>query len=386
MSDRKHITGLFEKYISNNCTEAELNDLINIIKAEENKALVEELMATHMEGETDILLPQEVSDRVFNRLTLQPVVTPMRKWWYKIAAAVAVVLLSVVIYKMETKPGADLAVEKKDVPPGGNRATLVLADGTEVTLDDLQVGSVAEESGAMIQKTADGLLEYVSGTNRNSSGTNVVKTPKGGQYVVVLPDGSRVWLNAASSLTYSASFGNTDRTVKLSGEAYFEVVPIRNNGKRMPFFVETNKQRIEVLGTRFNVNAYDDGNGIKTTLIEGRVKVVTETEAVILKPNQEFNLRPDGINTQQVDVETSIDWKNGDFIFAEEDIRSVMRKVSRWYNIDVVFENEVGSSREMISGQISRSRNLSEVLRMLELSGTLRMELKDNKIHIYSNH
>lgn len=386
MSNRAYVTNLFEKYVSNKCTEAELKELIEIIRAERNKTLVDELLSRHLDGETQIPLPREVSERVLSRLHLQQDVVPVirrRSWLLKVAAAVFIIIsCSALVYVFNVKPiQKDVLSQVEDILPGGNRATLVLEDGSEVSLNDLKGAGVA---GVNSKATDEGFLEYEA-VPLKKGGVNIIKTPKGGQYAVKLPDGSKVWLNAASTLTYPAIFGDADRTVQLTGEAYFEVQPMHKKGKSISFFVETAKQRIEVLGTRFNVNAYDDGNGIKTTLIEGKVKVETETEAIILKPNQEFNLRADGVTTQQVDVETAVDWKNGDFIFAEEDLKNVMRKIARWYNVEVEYEEETGL-RSIVSGQISRNRNLSEVLRMLELSGNSHFELKNNKIHVYSNH
>ncbi len=349
-------------------------------------------MKEHM-GETGGAdkLSEEVSRRIFNKLRLEqkPVLQSgskrvMQVWTKMIAAAVIVAVLSAVFYYIQLPAVDSPVVQEADIPPGGNRATLVLADGKELALGELRIGDVADQGGVSVKKTADGMLEYLPGKSP-SSGVNVIRTPKGGQYGVVLPDGSKVWLNAASSITYAASFGNKERTVKLVGEAYFEVLPKRHNGKSVPFYVETDRQRIEVLGTRFNVNAYNDGNGIKTTLIDGKVKVITEREAVVLQPSQELNLRPDGISTRLADVDVAIDWKNGDFIFAEEDIATVMRKVSRWYNVEVVYQQGAGVAGESISGQISRNRNLSEVLRMLELSAHMRFEIRNNQIHVYSN-
>lgn len=368
-----------------------MNELVDIIRSGKDTAIINELITRHLGDREHELLPEGVSERVFAKLHFEQTPAPkssrLRRMppLLKIAVAAAVIIaLTVGVYYIKPASAPHFALEEKDVPPGGNRATLVLADGRELVLTDLQVGDVADEDGIVIKKTADGMLEYQSGVS-GGNGMNVIKTPKGGQYCVVLPDGSKVWLNAASTITYAASFGKRERTVKLSGEAYFEVLPQKHNGKSVPFFVETAGQKIEVLGTRFNVNAYDDGNGIKTTLLEGKVKVMTGEDAVILKPSQEFSLRSDGASTQQVDVDVAIDWKNGDFIFAEEDIRSVMRKVARWYDVEVIYEDEAGAPREHISGQISRNRNLSEVLRMLELSGNMRFRIQNSGIHVYSN-
>lgn len=366
---------------------------MDIIQSGANKELIEDLIRQHLQKEESAEGSEYTTDRVFKRLNLE--VKPVhiirkkpafRAWVGAAAAAAIVIVLSIILWNVNPseKQGLSSVVEQ-DLPPGGNRATLVLGDGSELVLSDMEVGNIAMQDGSVIKKTADGKLEYLSGSQlKKQRDLNTIKTPKGGQYQVMLPDGSRVWLNAASSLTYPASFGNMDRQVKLEGEAYFEITTRFVGQKKQPFIVETGKQKIEVLGTRFNVNAYDDEAGIKTTLVEGKVKVITENETIILKPNQEFNLRPDGVNTQQVDVEPAIDWKNGDFIFAEENIKSVMRKIARWYNVEVAY-NDSSIPGEFISGQISRNRNLSEVLRMLELSGNLRFEMKEGVIQIYHN-
>ena len=381
MGDHKYITSLFKKYVSDSCTSSELQELIDIIQSGQEEELIQTLIREHLQEES--FLPVQVPDRVFAQLDLdQPKVVVRRiSRFFKVAAAVAVIaVLAAVFYFAPSSGGRDVA--DHDVPPGESIATLVLADGTEQALNAL----ITSVDNGSVAKAADGQLEYIIDRPvKNGKGTNSIRTPKGGQFRLVLPDGSRVWLNAASDLTYPASFGHQSRVVQLSGEAYFEVAPQKVNGKSIPFFVETKNQKIEVLGTRFNVSAYEDGNSTKTTLIEGKVKVVTDDDAIILKPNQEFSLRPDGANTQEVDVEMSIDWKNGDFLFVEEDIRSIMRKVARWYNVEIIYEGDDKDFHENISGQISRNRNLSEVLRMLELSGNARFAVKDRKITVYNS-
>ncbi|HRO46717.1 FecR family protein [Agriterribacter sp.] len=391
MNNQHHIVTLFEKYIANDCTEHEVAALIDIIRLGEHKDLIEALLYRHFEEHAGELQYQAVAERVFEKLHLQTVpgktIMPPAKRAYafmKIAAAAVLIIVSAFMaytYFLKEKDKIPAGISQ-DIAPGGNRATLILSDGRQLTLNEIQLGNITEEDGTIIKKSADGQVAYFPGNNtKKHKGFNTIKTPKGGQYQVVLPDGSKVWLNAASSLTYPASFDNMERRVQLAGEGYFEIASKVYNKKRIPFIVETGKQQIEVLGTRFNVNAYDDETGIKTTLIEGKVKVITENETVILKPHQEFNLRSDGINTQQVEVEAAIDWKNGDFIFADEDIKSVMRKIARWYNVEVVYDNTI--SPENLSGQISRNRNLSEVLRMLELSGNIRFTIDNGVIHIY---
>jgi transmembrane sensor len=389
LNSEQRIGILFKKYLANECSPEEAAELIDIIRSGEKKELIEEFIGQHLEDESaDELLYRAGSEKVFVKIEL-PGRVIKRSWvfpaYLKIAAAVLLVAgFSYIAYTFLSpgKTNVPTTVALQDIAPGGNKAILLLSNGKEVVLSDMQVGNITEDGGVMIKKSADGQLAYFTNSNTNhQNAINTVKTPKGGQYQVILPDGSKVWLNAASSITYPAAFAGNERRVKLTGEGYFEITTILRNKKKVPFIVETGKQKIEVLGTRFNVNAYDDETGIKTTLIEGKVKVTTENETVILKPNQEFNLRSEGISTKKVDVEPAIDWKNGDFIFADEDIKSIMRKVARWYNVDVIYESDIPD--ENLSGQISRDRNLSEVLRMLELSGDTKLRIENGAVHIF---
>lgn len=397
MNSQHYISQLFKKYIANDCTTEEVAALIDIIRSGEEKIFVESLIEQHLEEEaTEELLYKAASERIFKNLHLHNTNNEAVKKTFRIfpgylkvaAAAIIFILISSFLtynFFSSRQKNTSLARVVQDIAPGGNKATLVLSDGQQVVLNDMQVGNITEDGGAIIKKSADGQLAYSMGENTNRlKAVNTVKTPKGGQYQVVLPDGSKVWLNAASSITYPATFNTNERRVLLTGEGYFEITTMLKNNKKIPFIVETGKQKIEVLGTRFNVNAYDDENGTKTTLVEGKVKVTTENETVILKPNQEFDLRSEGMTTKKVDVEPAIDWKNGDFIFADEDIKSIMRKIARWYNIEIVYESNIPN--ENLSGQISRDRNLSEVLRMLELSGDTKFRIENGSVHIsYQN-
>lgn len=392
MNSEQRIGILFKKYLANDCTPEEAAELIDIIRSGEKKELIEKIIGQHLEDEpADRLNHDAATEKVFQKLELPGAVEPVivkSSWtipaYLKVAAAVLLIAVSSYItytFLNSSKKELPVASVAQDVAPGGNKATLLLSDGKEVVLSEMQVGKITEDGGTIIKKSADGQLAYITtSSSSNPNASNTVKTPKGGQYQVILPDGSKVWLNAASSITYPAAFSNNERRVKLTGEGYFEITTVLKHNKKVPFIVETGKQKIEVLGTRFNVNAYDDESGIKTTLIEGKVKVVTDNETVILKPNQEFNLRSEGISTKKVDVEPAIDWTNGDFIFAEENIKSIMRKVARWYNVELIYESDIPD--ENLSGQISRNRNLSEVLRMLALSSDTKFRIENGAVHI----
>lgn len=392
MDQYEHIAILFRKYLNNECTQEEAAALMAFIRSSKNRGLVQSLLDDHLSDEEDKGgMYREQTDRIFKRLNLNEDVEEVegksrniRLRFLKTAAAVVLILASawiIVITRSSAEKEVTATRMAQDVLPGGNKAVLVLSDGQQVKLDSLQTGNPGSDDGAVIQKSADGHLVYFVADNNKLKGLNTIKTPRGGQYEVVLPDGSKVWLNAASSITYPAAFNAGERRVILTGEAYFEIASLWRNNKKVPFVVETGKQKIEVLGTRFNVNAYDDETGIKTTLVEGKVKVTTENETVILNPNQQFNLGAEGISTKKVDVEPVIDWKNGDFLFADEDLESVMRKVARWYNVELIYDSEIPEER--LSGQISRSRNLSEVLRMLELSGDTKFRIEDGAVHIF---
>jgi transmembrane sensor len=250
--------------------------------------------------------------------------------------------------------------------PGGNKAVLTLADGKQITLDEAGNGKLAEQSGITVTKTKNGQLVYTaspSAVTAKGPAMNMIATPKGGQYQVNLPDGTKVWLNAASSLRYPTAFTAGVRQVSLTGEAYFEVAKVR---PEMPFKVLTTTQTVEVLGTHFNVNSYTDEPAIKTTLLEGAVKVISPSAAVkelILKPGQQSVLRGDRLNVADVNEEEVIAWKNGMFRFRDADLQTVMRSVARWYDVQVNYEGTLPVRQ--FSGEIHRNINLSEVLDIL---------------------
>lgn len=390
MNDHQHIAALFRKYISNECTAEEAAELLDFINSPVSKSYIQTLLDEHIDNNASgELLYRTQTDRIFQKLDLGSEANPVvfnspkpARLFLKIAIAAILILVSgLAIYVFNVSPAnKDIATLKQteDVLPGGNKALLVLSDGKQINLGQPAADSIAE--APVIKKTTKGQFVFFAAKNSKLKGYNTVRTPRGGQYQVVLPDGSKIWLNAASSITYPAAFTADERRVTLRGEAYFEITTVFRDNKKVPFVVESGSQKIEVLGTKFNVNAYDDETGIKTTLIEGKVRVITENETIILKPSQEFALGSDRTTTRKVDVEPAIDWKNGDFIFVDENIQSIMRKIARWYNVDVVYDSEV--PEETLSGQISRSRNLSEVLRMLELSGETKFRIENGSVHI----
>jgi len=251
-----------------------------------------------------------------------------------------------------------------DVAPGGNKAILTLSNGSKVTLNDSKNGLLATQAGALILKK-DSLLSYKSTAGKTDAVTyNTINTPNGGQYQLVLADGTRVWLNAASSLKFPTEFNGNNRTVELTGEAYFEVA----KDKHKPFNVKTANQTVQVLGTHFNVNSYTDEAVVKTTLLEGSVKVYSATASVLISPGQQALLSNNQLLVNKdPDVNEVIAWKNGMFQFNEADIQTIMRQIARWYDIDVEFKGKIPDYT--YHGKISRNSNVSQVLKILELSG-----------------
>jgi len=258
---------------------------------------------------------------------------------------------------------------KNDVLPGSNKATLTLANGRVINLNDVKNGVLASQGQTVLKKDKDGRIVYENADGKKvDSATifNTINIPKGGQFQVVLSDGSKVWLNSASSLTFPTVFPKNERRVTITGEAYFEVA----KNKHVPFRVITGKQTVEVLGTHFNINGYADETAIKTTLVEGSVKVSADAQSAILTPNEQSaisNGRAGKINVTTVDTDDILAWTTGNFQFEKAEIPLIMRQASRWYNVDIKYEGEV--PRRRFTGSISRNVNLSELLKILKYTG-----------------
>jgi transmembrane sensor len=308
----------------------------------------------------DEALKDKVTERSVYRFPL--------KW---VALAASLLLAAFIIFYLQNKWNVEPLVPNKtviNVAPGSDKATLTLADGKKISLTEASAGIIAKENGINISKDNDGTIVY-SGNADASAAKNLIEIPIGGQYKIVLPDGSRVWLNASSSLRYPASFvGMKERKVELSGEAYFEVSP----DKRKPFIVATSSQEVKVLGTHFNVNSYTDESAVTTTLLEGKVAVHAYARSkiskdVVLFPGQQSVTRDGSVKTVQADIEAVVAWKNGLFKFSDANIESIMRQVSRWYAVDVKYNGNV--PKNLFSGGIERNVQLNTLLKIFEASG-----------------
>lgn len=354
----KNAKKLLDKYIAGNCSPEEMA----VIEDWYLQLPFENETPHHSRIESS---KQEVWSQLSPRGKSVKMVTVKR---FAIAASL-ILCLSVGLYFVMQRYATPLTAktELKNILPGGNKAMLTLADGTVVNLDDAKNGQIASQNGIIIQKAKNGQLEYIIKEIPNApiTGSNTISTPRGGQYQVSLPDGTKVWLNAATTLKYPYAFAKNERMVELNGEAYFEV----SKDRTRPFRVKTDAQTVEVLGTHFNINAYRDEAFVKTTLLEGAVKVSNASGTVNLLPGEQSKLN---INTakltlnQQVDIDKEMAWKNNIFSFDDDDLQSIMRQISRWYDVDVVYQGKI--STEKYIGEIPRSSNLAEVFEILELN------------------
>ena len=297
-----------------------------------------------------------------------------RAWFRYAAAAVLIIAVGVVAYmafsdRQQPKP-VIAVVKTDDVLPGRERAVLTLGNGKTIELDSAQ-GNIVKE-GALTVNNQNGRLGY-EGKDKEVQ-YHTLSTPKGGLYQLRLPDGTDVWLNAASSITYPTAFTGADRKVTITGEVYFEVATLRlGSGQKMPFIVNVdNKSEVEVLGTHFNINSYGDDGSIKTTLLEGRVRVqsaIGNRQSAILKPGEQSSIFQSSQTSQVISVQTDevMAWKNGLFNFEQANLKLVMAQLSRWYDIDVKYEGNIPA--RTFRGKITRDLKLSQVVNILEEVG-----------------
>ena len=303
-------------------------------------------------------------NKIFSRLGLRTPLQVRRMVSLKRGMAVAAVFLLAItgvwlLMRRSSAPPASIV--RKDVGPGGNKATLTLANGTTILLDTAQRGAITSQGNSRVLKMDDGRLAYEPVTKKKESPVyNTLSTPRGGQYQLTLPDGSRVWLNAASSITYPTAFTGDERTVKISGEAYIEVV----HSKDQPFRVQAGDQLLEDIGTAFNINAYSDEPVVSTTLVEGKIKVSRGKVSRVLSPGQQVQGKGSTLEiVAGVDVDQVLAWKNGAFSFRNADLPTVMRQLARWYDIEVEYTGAVPAGT--FDGEIGRGLTLNQVLQGL---------------------
>jgi len=372
---------LFNCYVQHNCSEKEEEELMNLLSRSENEAEVKKLLDELIENkELEASMPDETAasilQNIFEKDKAQ-VVTIEKKGsvftlWMRVAAAVVILFISGtacwVLFKNKDKTTAPVALSSakpSPVLPGGNHAILTLADGTRIVLDSIQNGNIKGGNANINKKGPLLVYDGSSGFETNAPVTyNTLATPRGGQYQLVLPDGSKVWLNASSSIHFPTAFTGNQRDVELTGEAYFEVA----KNKEKPFHVNVKGMQVEVLGTHFNVNAYGDEGNIKTSLLEGSVKIKSGQASGLLKPGEQAILggNVNKIEIKKADMSEVMAWKNGLFQFDDAGITTIMQEISRWYDVEIVYQGEIPVRR--FEGKISRDAQLSDVLKILELS------------------
>lgn len=387
---------LFKRYFDKTATNDQREELMTWISQDENTHKTRGLMdqAWKEFNDQEPVFTEKKSEEILRNILQKDLTaaSTQRRYprsihpnWLRTAAAITLFALAGTggyLWYSSQDPNANLTYHgtttKPDVAPGGNKAILTLANGATVILNSTQNGAVAEEGNTKVIKLKSGQLVYKTKNSKSNAerpiSFNSLSVPRGGQYQITLPDGSKVWLNAASSLKYPTAFNGKERKVELTGEGYFEI----SQNKERPFFVEVPAHQkgvgdmtVEVLGTHFNVNAYTDESFIKTTLVNGAVRIVRGKDSELLQPGQQANIEngTNKITVTTADLEEATAWKDGIFHFDDEDMASIMRKLARWYDIDVTYQGAIPTGH--YTGIISRNTNLSEVLKVLELSGVL---------------
>jgi transmembrane sensor len=400
--EKQELRQLLDKYLDNRCTDEE-NTLLDNWYLEFELEDLPPLTDAQLE-EIDSMQPPVVKSKKRPPLSFYILIG--------IAAALAITVISLAVW-----PQIHSSRYGTDIEPGSDQAVLTLSNGQKINLSDAKDGTLAEQGNVIISKSGSGELTFkikqdevlVNPTDRakptdsirgklaqvpDLNQLNSVTTPRGGQYAIVLPDGTKVWINAGSTLRFPSSFIDLpERRVELIGEAYFEVQKATNLmdklRKRIPFIVKTSKQEVTVLGTHFNINCYNDEPNTKTTLLEGSVRIATLPTAegagaareTTIKPDQQAVLTGSSLKVNQIDADDAVAWKNGEFMFRAESLESIMRKISRWYGVDIVYEDkQVG--KKLFGGTISKFQKVSEVLSMLELTGEVQFKIDDRTITV----
>jgi len=381
--DNKEAEDLINKFQQNNLTDQEkaaMQYWLHHLHENGESGLSQKDLADAQEDMWKSIKP--TSKSIYKHRFLNPIAT----------AAVLFITLSAGVYiwvnKYKPTQLAGVSQQANLILPGSNKAILTLANGNRIVLNDAANGHLTEESGISISKSSNGQLIYTVGNEATANRRlkvdyNTIETPRGGQYQINLSDGSKVWLNALSKLRFPARFSGNERAVELSGEGYFEIT----HNKQMPFKVSTNQQQVEVLGTHFNISSYSDENITSTTLLEGSVKVsplpgrgnMQIDNMAVLKPGEQSVLKKGSLNIAKVDAEASIAWKNGFFKFDDENLESIMRKISRWYDVTVIFQTERIKS-EPFAGVITRFSKVEDLLRTLELTGEVKFRIEGKSI------
>ncbi len=373
MTDRNRIYELADKWLKGTITEKEkqeFEDWYNL-EAEQHPEWTQDPDEESLKNRLfhDILEKIESKEDTGKNILRSRRKQYLYKWYSTAAAAVVIFTIGIWLFQHH---GPSLQVKKEegniriDLPPGREAATLILADGSVIDLDTTQNGEITVQGKTIVSKQG-GQVAYIPpiGKEKLPLLYNTINTARGNMYQLVLSDSTRVWLNSASSLRFSAVFSGNERLVELTGEAYFEVA----KNKTMPFRVKVNGMEVEVLGTRFNINAYHDEGAVETTLLEGSVKVKNNDVSALIKPGEQAVITNNEteIKVNKADLDQVMAWQKGFFEFDDTELPVIMRQISRWYNVDIQYEGQPGSKK--FGGRISKNLNLGDVLTLLEANG-----------------
>jgi transmembrane sensor len=361
---------LLNNYLNETLVEQERVELFAALDEPDHAAIAKELILLHLETKAFNFTPDltNLYSRIESEIKSKAPVRKIQFWKY-VAAAVFVAAMVFVGLQVSKKPATEKVVAQIDVKaPQSNRAAIQLANGQTVYLDSVQNGQLAMLGDVQLVKLADGKIAY-SGSSTEVQ-YNTLSNPKGSKVIdMAFVDGSHIWLNAGSSVTYPVPFDGNERKVKISGEAYFEVV----HNASQPFIVSNNTTEIKVLGTHFNVNAYDNNPDLKVTLLEGSVKVTQANQSQLLKPNQQAIVATTGIALlEHADLEQIMAWKNGFTSFHSADILTVLRELERWYDITTEIRGEVKVKSFYV--EAPRSSPLQDVLKSILEDNNLKYE------------
>jgi len=386
MITKEEFLVLYQKYLDGECTPAEKE----LLAAYSDDMQLPDDVWT--EEDTD---PLEVRARIWQKLSENRreaiVIIPKRtnyRWLWAAASLAVMAVLAGLLFMPAKKNNDTNIIAKKDettILPGSNKAYLTLANGSKIVLDDAKNGQLAANAGVKVSKAANGVVVYKFDRKPAGQGQaaipeiNTITTPRGGQYQVILEDGTKVQLNAASSIKFPEFFNGANREIELDGEAYFEVA----KDKAHPFIVKANGTQVQVFGTHFNINAYSDNPDITTTLLEGSVKMSKGTAAVMLLPGQQGIVNQNGssIKVSQADVEANMAWINGFFIFHDQSIINIMRQVSRWYDVDIQYQDAEVQENEF-GGTISKYKDIKELLDNIKLTGSIHYKIEGRRVII----
>ncbi|WP_113635410.1 FecR family protein [Nubsella zeaxanthinifaciens] len=382
---------LLQLLVDNKINERELEELASLMQQPENDEIIDAQLKNTWEN---LSSSEKLNDTLYHQITshqrfTQSIVEEERnsKWgslrnkWYYVAATILLsfgIGMSIYLFSNLKKTQVQLANRVTPTAPTNDHVMLTLSSGKKVALEELALGKIVTEGNIGITKNKEGQLVYDL-SSINDDGTldyNTISTPVGSNYQVILSDGTKVWLNAKTTLKFPAVFKGTNRQVELSGEAYFEVA----HNEKQPFLLTAKGMTVQVLGTHFNVSAYDDDQLVKTSLLEGAIKANYQTKSLLLKPGQQAVLSESKLSQSGFNEDDVMAWKSGYFIFRNEPIQEIMKEISRWYHIEVAYQGNL--TKEEFGGKYLKNSSLKELLSSLELTGKVKFKMEGRRVTV----